>query len=145
MFTVSLSGISETDGGKVALTYKGQKAPLWCVAWSPDGKRLASSGYDESIKIWEAETGKDVVSIKKTWKNPTTNALTWSPDSKRVASFSWQEKLMIYDAEKGDVVLALNAKTNTMHKMSFSPDGKHLACPWGDGSVHIWDMMAQEK
>ena len=44
--------IWETDGGKVALTYKGQKAPLWCVAWSPDGHRLATASRDGTSRVY---------------------------------------------------------------------------------------------
>ena len=58
----------------------------------------------------------------------------------RIIEQFWDHELVIFDAEKGNVVLDLKGKTNSMHKLAFSPDGKHLACPWGDGSVHIYDM-----
>ena len=83
--------------GRRVLTYTGHSASvdLWALAWSPDGRYLASGGTDQVVRVWEARTGQDVVTYYGHVDQPpiynsaypyAITAIAWSPDSTRLAS-----------------------------------------------------------
>jgi WD40 repeat protein/serine/threonine protein kinase len=103
------------------LTLKGHKGQVNSVAYSPDGKRLASVAYDSTTKVWDAQTGQELLSLKG-----GGNDVAFSPDGKRLSN---GEK--VWDAHTGEELLSLKEDGDGV---AFSPDGKRLA--WGNGT---WD------
>jgi WD40 repeat protein len=63
------------------------------VAWSPDGKRIASGSDDQSIQVWDAGTGEHV---SKYQHAAGVTAVAWSPDGKRLASASYDETVRVW-------------------------------------------------
>jgi WD40 repeat protein len=69
------------------------------VAFSPDGKRLASASNDRTVKVWEAQTGQEVLTLKG--HAGAVYSVAFSPDGKRLASASYQ-RVNVWDASLGD-------------------------------------------
>src|SRR5205814_247945 len=97
------------------------------VAFSPDGKRLASvvTQPDRKIWVWDVQTGREIYTIKG-----GGYGITFSPDGKRLASGG-----MIWDAETGEELLALKFRG---YGTAFSADG-HLLVSVNGGQAKIWD------
>jgi serine/threonine protein kinase len=76
--------------------YSGHTREVYGVAWSPDGKRIASASVDSTIQVWDATTGGHVL----TYRGHATALLTvaWSPDGKRIASGSLDWTVQVWDA-----------------------------------------------
>jgi WD40 repeat protein len=83
--------------GRRVLTYSGHSdsVDLWALAWSPDGRYLASGGTDQVVRVWEASTGQDVLTYYGHADQPpiygsaypyAITAIAWSPDSTRLAT-----------------------------------------------------------
>ncbi|HEU5439490.1 MAG TPA: hypothetical protein VFU88_09385 [Ktedonobacterales bacterium] len=70
----------------VLLTYTGHGKAVIGVAWSPDGKRIASCGVDGSVQVWDAHTGKSLLTY--TGHSDSVERVAWSLDGKRIASAS---------------------------------------------------------
>lgn len=67
------------------------------MAWSPDGKRLALSGYDRLATVWNSETGEKMVALRG--HKDVIDSVAWSPDGKRLATASWDGTTKVWDVE----------------------------------------------
>ena len=108
-------------------TLKGHDSFINSIAFSPDGKTLASGGNDSKIILWDTNTWKE----KKTLKGVTSwgRSIAFSPNGKLLASASRGEKIKVWDAITGTRQRTLKRSESDVAVTSFSPDGKTLAVP----------------
>ena len=66
------------------------------MAFSPDGKRLASASWDQTIKVWDAATGQEALTLKG--HTQIVNTVAFSPDGERIASASADKTIKVWDA-----------------------------------------------
>ena len=107
------------------------------VAWSPDGKRLATGSRDDTAKVWDAETGKELLTLSG--HEDSVTSVAWSPDGKRLATGSWDDTAKVWDAETGKELLTLNGHRDAVSSVAWSPDGKRLATGSEDNTAKVWD------
>ena len=108
------------------------------VAFSPDGKTLASGGGDNVIHLWDIDTGE----INRTLIGHThwVFSLAFSPDGKTLASGGVDSVINLWDAHTGEHKKTLNGHTTWVRSIAFSPDGKTLVSGSDDGTVLIWEI-----
>jgi WD40 repeat protein/serine/threonine protein kinase len=122
------------------------------VAVSPDGRRLASAGYDprtsaQTVKIWDAETGKEWRTLRGHRGYVWTVA--FSPDGRYLASGSWDSTVKVWDlkAPESAEPVTLRGHAGFIRGLAFSPDGQRLASASGyarHGEVKVWDAALWE-
>ena len=120
-----------------------------CLAFSPDGRRIASGSFLPNpfnnqksrgiVKVWDAETGQDVLTFQK--QAGVILSLAYSPDGQRIASSSINEdhSFVVWDAQTGDVIQIVHGHASHIHRLRYSPDGRLIVSASTDGSVKIWD------
>jgi WD40 repeat protein/serine/threonine protein kinase len=129
----------DAQTGQELLSLKGHTGGVNGVAFSPDGKRLASGSQDGTAKVWDAQTGQELLSLKG-----HTNfvlSVVYSPDGKRLASAGEDNTIKVWDAQTGQELLSLKGHTDTIWNVAFSSDGKRLASGSQDGTAKAWDAQ----
>jgi hypothetical protein len=132
--------------GTTLLTYKGHFYYIWSVAWSPNGKRIASGSWDRSVQVWDALSGKNVF-IYHGHSNAQYGvySVAWSPAGKYIASGSSDPKVQVWDASTGDNILTYQGHSDVVYWVSWSPDGKHIVSGSKDKTAQVWDASTGQK
>jgi WD40 repeat protein len=107
------------------------------VAFSPDGKQLASGSWDNTIRICDAATGAALQVLKG--YSGLARTIAFSPDGKQLTSGSGGNTIRIWDAATGAALQVLKGHSNLASTVAFSPDGKQLTSGSGGNTIRIWD------
>jgi eukaryotic-like serine/threonine-protein kinase len=125
------------------LTLKGHADGVRSVAFSPDGKHLASGSGENTIKIWDAASGQGSLTLKG--HAGGVSSVAFSPDGKRLASGSFDNTIKIWDAASGQESLTLKGHAAPVSSVAFSPDGTRLATGSSDKTIKIWDAASGQE
>jgi outer membrane protein assembly factor BamB len=130
---------AQVNGQEKIRALNGDRGVVYCVAFSPDGKRIVS-GSVNGLTVWDADTGQAVLGLNGLLLNVT--GVAYSPDGKRIVSGSqsgfmgFDQNLKVWDADTGQEVLTLKGRRGPV---AFSPDGKRIVCGGRDNTLKIWD------
>src|SRR6185436_504340 len=132
------------------------------LAWSPDGRRLASAqwgykgnftdpnppdkvSFDDmtfSIKVWDTQTGAELSALAG--HNNFINGLAFSRDGRMLASGSWDSTIKLWDLASGSEIRSLKGHTGPIAAVDFSSDGRFVVSGSEDGSVRLWRAQTGE-
>jgi len=120
----------------------GHSSMVTSVCYSSDGKYLASASLDDTIKLWEVETGR----LLRTLAGHTNDvcSVCYSPDGKYLASGSDDYTIKLWEVKTGECVQTLIGHTENVTSVCYSPDGKYLASGSNDNTIKLWEVKTGE-
>lgn len=110
------------------------------VSFSPTRAQLAIASANGSVTIWDADTGKQVLSW--TAHPKLVKSVVFSPDGMRIATASNDQTAKIWDAATGELLLTLEGHEDQVKAVAFSPDGSLVATASHDQTLRIWDARS---
>lgn len=131
------------DWGRASLAARlsGHRDDVWSVAWSPNGKRLASGSADGTVRLWEGASGAPAAILEG--HSDVVRSVAWSPDGTLLASGSRDNTILLWDGATGNRLALLKGHTGEVRSVAFSPDGKLLASGGADQLILVWNVADQ--
>jgi ribosome assembly protein 4 len=114
----------------------GHQKPINHVTFSPDGIYIASSSFDNSVKLWSARDGKFILTFRG-HVAPVYQS-TFSPDSRLLVSGSKDTTLKCWDVRTGKIHTDLPGHQDEVYAVDWSPDGQRVGSGGKDKAVRLW-------
>lgn len=124
--------------GKCIATLEGYKSRVYCLAFTPDGKMLASGDAEKTIRLWDAGTKRHLATLEGIPNCAT--ALVFDPAGKTLAVGCAGGVVQLLDTGTGKGTATLKGHTEYVPTLAFSPDGKAIASGSYDKTVRLWEV-----
>ena len=113
------------------------------VAFSPNGQRIVTASQDQTAKVWEAATGKELLTLKghRGW----ISCVAFSPDGQRIVTGSHDQTAKIWEAASGRGLLTLRGQTPPILPLAFSRDGQRILSAGAYPGFQVWEAARPEQ
>jgi tricorn protease-like protein len=129
--------------GKERQVLRGHQSTVWSVAYAPDGKTLASTSVDKTVRVWDVASGKERL-VLEGHQDPV-RCVVYAPDGKTLASGSDDRTVRLWDVATGKELRRLEGHRGGVQSVAYAPDGKILASCGNDKTVRLWDVATGKE
>ena len=124
----------------VPMILKGHTDAIWADAFSPDGKSLATASDDKTIRLWQVDTGKNILTLRG--HVDALRRVQYSADGKTLISVSAGHMIKLWDFAMGTDLATCELPADFRHSIAIAPDGKTAASTNEHGTIKLWDIAS---
>jgi WD40 repeat protein/serine/threonine protein kinase len=129
---------------RLRMTLRGSKAPVHCVAISPNGKTLAVASEDGAIRLWDTSTGRQGLTFDLNLPSgDPAFSVSFTPDGRTLAAGYWDGLIRLWDVAGGKVLDTFPGQRGWVRSLAVSPDGGSLVCGGDDGIVKLVNLATK--
>ncbi len=128
--------------GKPQITLTDHSGGLRGVAYSRDGKRFATCGDDQTIRVWDTATWTSLHTLRGHVGGVL--CVGFSPDGRRLVSGGTDSTVRLWDAQDGGALLVQHGHAAAVTRVAFAGDGHTIASTAEDGTARLWDVTAPD-
>jgi WD40 repeat protein len=133
--------VLDADTGQFLQSLEGHSSSVSSLAFSPDGRVLASVSWDTTGALWDTATWRKL----RTFQNPILlSSVAFSPDGRRLVTGDGGGAVKLWDVTTAREILAFHGLTLDV-KVAISPDGRRIAARANDGGVRLWEAASKEE
>jgi small GTP-binding protein len=125
-------------GFKLRHTLRGHESEINRIAWSSDGRWIASSSFDETVRIWDAQTGQPVETLKGPGR--AVFCVAWSPDDRLLAFGGVDRSVSLWEVQTKQWGRSLSGPRGNINDLAWSPDGGLLVSGSADSTIYLWQL-----
>ncbi len=118
-------------------TLTGHTDMLYSVAWSKDGKLIATASHDKTARIWDASNGKELQNLRE--HSDVVSRVCFSPDGNSLYSASFDRNVRRWNVKDGKLLRTYTGATDAIYAMALSPDGKAIIASGIDSTMRWWN------
>ena len=133
---ISSEGLVITE----AMVLKGHKSIVSCLAVTTDGKRVVSGSTDNTLKVWDLESGKCIVTLKG--HSGPIFGLALTPGGERVVSGSMDSTLKVWEMLSGHCLATFTGHINAVSRVAITPDGEKVVSISTDKTLKVWELKS---
>ena len=131
--------IWEMEAGLEVYKFHGISSGIEVVAFSPDGERILSVGWENSVRVFDLSEA--LLSISA----PIASNVAWSPSGERIANGFWDPIVNVWDSVSGEEIFTLSGHDAALIYVGWSPSGDRILTASDDTTAIIWDATTGER
>ena len=133
------------NGEKIKEIGEAHRSRVFCLAFSPDSKKLASGGYDDKAKLWNLEKACEAIGDPLAGHRDSVYSVGFSADGETLVSGGCDSQIIIWSVkDQKKIGNPLTSHSSAVSCVTFTPDGKKVISGSKDKSIIIWDVESQK-
>lgn len=120
--------------------FDGHSQLVTAIAFSSDGKQVASASEDSTVRIWDIESGRQLFRMAE--HRGTVNQICYSPDGLLIASAGEDSTIRLFYVANGKEIITLNTSDGAMKTVRFCLGGRYIATGAQNGVIRLWDLWS---